>query len=239
MSRARTSTSPASADPATVGLHADDGARHVDGRPVATRRPSSRRSSPARRSAIVPPGVDDPDGLVAGGGFVGSGGYRRVATDDALTSQANPHYWAGPPAIATIQLVTRPRRPQPGRGVRGRRPRLRADRAASTRRGSPTTATSARSCARSPRCRLEYSASTRASRRSTTSGSARRSRWRSTGAGSPASAWPTRVPRPRPMVPPGIPGRSDARLLPDARSRRGPGAAGRGRLSRAAPASRR
>ena len=58
--------------------------------------------------AVVPATIDatyeqpaPPDG------FVGSGAYVPTATSGAdITFTANPHYWAGPPAIQTVDLVT-------------------------------------------------------------------------------------------------------------------------------------
>ena len=57
---------------------------------------------------IVPPGVgSDPNALVAGDAFVVSGGYRLETADETtMTLAANPRYWAGPPALATITVVT-------------------------------------------------------------------------------------------------------------------------------------
>jgi len=56
--------------------------------------------------SVVPPGMGT--GTEApGGDFVASGGYRLVGTtSEGLTLKANPEYWAGPPAIADITLVS-------------------------------------------------------------------------------------------------------------------------------------
>jgi oligopeptide transport system substrate-binding protein len=56
---------------------------------------------------IVPPGVgSDPDALKPGKGFVGSGGYVLTGSSSSgLTATANARYWAGKPAISTIELV--------------------------------------------------------------------------------------------------------------------------------------
>jgi oligopeptide transport system substrate-binding protein len=95
-----------SADPGSVGLHADDGAGTLT---VDLVRPASDFptivSGPT--FAVVPPGLDsDPAALQPGRAFVGSGGYvLSGTTDNGLTLTANPHYWAGPPAIGTIELV--------------------------------------------------------------------------------------------------------------------------------------
>lgn len=57
--------------------------------------------------AIVPKAIDDgPAALTPGPGFVGSGGYVMTAETDAKTTlTANARYWAGPPAIKTVELV--------------------------------------------------------------------------------------------------------------------------------------
>ena len=57
--------------------------------------------------AIVPPGIDaGPAVLTPGPTFVGSGGYVvGAATDTTTTLTANDRYWAGRPAIGTIELV--------------------------------------------------------------------------------------------------------------------------------------
>ena len=56
--------------------------------------------------AIVPATVDASHGLTPGDGFVGSGGYvLSAATDQKSTLKANDHYWAGRPAIGTVELV--------------------------------------------------------------------------------------------------------------------------------------
>jgi oligopeptide transport system substrate-binding protein len=95
------------ADPGSVGLHPDDGANDLT---VDLVRPAS--DFPAIVSgptfAVVPPGVGtDPAALEPGGSFVASGGYVvSGATTTGLTLTANPHYWAGQPAIGTIQLVS-------------------------------------------------------------------------------------------------------------------------------------
>ena len=57
--------------------------------------------------SIVPPSLDaGPQGLAPGDSFVGSGGYvLSAATDKKTTLKANDHYWAGRPAIGTVELV--------------------------------------------------------------------------------------------------------------------------------------
>jgi oligopeptide transport system substrate-binding protein len=93
-------------DPGTVGLHADDDTGDVT---VDLSRPGAEFvdvvASPT--FGIVPPGVGERGAaLQAGDRFVASGGYV-LADDDGttLTLKANPHYWAGTPAIETIELV--------------------------------------------------------------------------------------------------------------------------------------
>ncbi|HET9458085.1 MAG TPA: peptide ABC transporter substrate-binding protein [Candidatus Limnocylindrales bacterium] len=56
--------------------------------------------------AVVPAAIDDdPTGLLPGS-FVGSGAYVLRAADGATTTlSANERYWAGPPAIPTIEMV--------------------------------------------------------------------------------------------------------------------------------------
>ena len=97
----------ASADPASVALHADDATGDVT---VGLVRPASDFvdvvSSPS--FGIVPPVAEGDSGAFdAGSGFVGSGGYTATGTSaSGLTLTANEHYWAGKPAITTVELVT-------------------------------------------------------------------------------------------------------------------------------------
>jgi oligopeptide transport system substrate-binding protein len=93
-----------SSDPATVGLHADDAAGDVT---VELVRPAADFvevvSSPT--FGIVPPGFGRSAATqVAGPGFVGSGGYV-LSEAGTMNLHANARYWAGTPAIATIELV--------------------------------------------------------------------------------------------------------------------------------------
>jgi len=96
----------ASSDPASVGLHADDAGNTMT---VDLARPASDFpnivSGPT--FAVVPPGVgSNPAALEPGASFVASGGYvLSGTTDTGLSLTANPHYWAGRPAISTIELV--------------------------------------------------------------------------------------------------------------------------------------
>ena len=54
----------------------------------------------------MPPGVGTDPRALEPAGFVGSGAYTLQSTDDTKTViAANDHYWAGKPAIPTIQLV--------------------------------------------------------------------------------------------------------------------------------------
>ena len=89
-----------------VGIQADDSTREVtvDMERAAADFPAIVASP---TFAVVPASIDAADALTASRDFVGSGGYRLVdegATD--MTLQANPRYWAGPPAIGTITVTT-------------------------------------------------------------------------------------------------------------------------------------
>ena len=89
-----------------VGLTADDGTNEivVDLDRAAADFPAIAASPTL---AVVPVGIDRSDALSAGDGFVGSGGYRLASEDaETMTLEANPEYWAGPPAIGTITVVT-------------------------------------------------------------------------------------------------------------------------------------
>ncbi|HEX2754083.1 MAG TPA: peptide ABC transporter substrate-binding protein [Candidatus Limnocylindrales bacterium] len=57
--------------------------------------------------AIVPASLDQgPQALEPGDGFVGSGGYvLTAATGTKTTLSANDRYWAGRPAIGTVELI--------------------------------------------------------------------------------------------------------------------------------------
>lgn len=95
-----------STEPGSVGLHADDAANDLT---VDLVRPASDFPNivAGPTFAVVPPGVGkDPAALEPGQSFVASGGYvLSGATATGLTLTANPHYWAGQPAIGTIELV--------------------------------------------------------------------------------------------------------------------------------------
>jgi ABC-type transport system substrate-binding protein len=95
-----------STDPASVGLHADDGANTltVD---LATPAQDFPDIIAGPTFGVVPPRVGtDPAALAPGASFVASGGYTLTAESDTdLTLTANPNYWAGPPAISGLDLV--------------------------------------------------------------------------------------------------------------------------------------
>ena len=109
--------------------------------------------------AIVPPGDRRrPRGLAPGEDFVASGGYRlaEVTDDDDAVSRRTSATGRGPPALTSIEAVDRSRRREPGRGVRGRRARLRADRRLRCRLDRLRRGRSARSSARSPSLSTDY-----------------------------------------------------------------------------------
>jgi oligopeptide transport system substrate-binding protein len=90
-------------DPASVGLSANG--LDVD---VRLTRPAtdfiSIVASPT--FAVLPPGVGKDPAALLPGTFVGSGAYvLKSATDQKSTLEANEHYWAGPPAIRTVELI--------------------------------------------------------------------------------------------------------------------------------------
>ena len=93
-------------DPSSVGMHADDATGELT---IDLVRPGTDFVNIVAGPSfgIVPPGVGrDPAAVKAGKGFVGSGGYVATgSTDKGLTLTANPHYWAGKPAVTTIELV--------------------------------------------------------------------------------------------------------------------------------------
>lgn len=90
-------------DPSSVGLSADG--LDVEVRLV---RPAtdfvSIVASPT--FAVVPPALDEDPQATLPEGFVGSGAYVLSAVSDEMTTvTANPRYWAGPPAIPTVEMV--------------------------------------------------------------------------------------------------------------------------------------
>jgi oligopeptide transport system substrate-binding protein len=90
-------------DPASVGLTANG--QDVEVRLV---RPATDFvaivASPT--FAVVPPAIDTGAAALTPAEFVGSGAYTiSAATDTSTTLSANDRYWAGPPAMRTIELV--------------------------------------------------------------------------------------------------------------------------------------
>ena len=96
-----------STDPGTVGLTADDGVGTLT---VDLTRPATDFPAVVAGPsfAVVPPGIDGAaTALEPGDSFVASGGYTLAAiAPDRMTLHANENYWAGRPAISTIELVT-------------------------------------------------------------------------------------------------------------------------------------
>ena len=93
-------------DPSTVGLHADDASGDLV---VDLVRPATDFVNivAGPTFSIVPPGVGEgAAALTPGKDFVASGGYTLSGeTASGLTLTANPRYWAGKPAVTTIELV--------------------------------------------------------------------------------------------------------------------------------------
>ncbi len=57
--------------------------------------------------AVVPPVLPNGETFTPGEAFVASGGYVPISTSPTyVVLQANEHYWAGPPAIATVEVIT-------------------------------------------------------------------------------------------------------------------------------------
>jgi oligopeptide transport system substrate-binding protein len=101
---ARDLLSGASTDPTTLGVSApDDQTVVVDLERGGGDLPAIVSGAPF---AIVPASVGD--GQIPGKpGQVGSGGYTLERIDtDAFVLKANPHYWAGKPAIETVRMLT-------------------------------------------------------------------------------------------------------------------------------------
>ncbi|MFL5687011.1 MAG: ABC transporter substrate-binding protein [Chloroflexota bacterium] len=89
-----------------VGIHANDatGDVTVDMERAAADFPAIVASP---TFAIVPGSIEGADALVASRDFVGSGGYRLVdERPTGMTLLANQRYWAGPPPIGTITVTT-------------------------------------------------------------------------------------------------------------------------------------
>ena len=95
-----------SGDPASVALRADDPAGDLV---VDLVRPATDFVNivAGPSFAVVPPGVGtDTAALLPGPGFVASGGYVLTGTTaTGLSLTANSHYWAGTPAVSKIELV--------------------------------------------------------------------------------------------------------------------------------------
>src|SRR5262245_10181836 len=93
-------------DPGSVGLHADDGSGDLV---VDLVRPATDFVNIVAGPSfgVVPPGVGkDPGAVLPGPDFVASGGYALTGQSaDALELTANEQYWAGRPAISRIELV--------------------------------------------------------------------------------------------------------------------------------------
>jgi len=93
-------------DATGVGISAPD-AGHVE---VRLDRPGSDFVSAVAAASfgVVPPAVRRGDArALTPDAFVGSGAYALAAqTGTELTLRANPRYWAGAPAIATVHLLT-------------------------------------------------------------------------------------------------------------------------------------
>ena len=101
---ARALLSGASTDPSTLGVTADGDNRVV----VELERgggdlPAIVSGAPF---AVVPPSAGDGEIVPTPGSFVGSGGYVvKDVTPDTIVLEANPHYWAGEPAIKTVNML--------------------------------------------------------------------------------------------------------------------------------------
>jgi oligopeptide transport system substrate-binding protein len=90
-------------DPASVGLSADG----LDVEVRLTRPAADFVSVVASPTfAVVPPGVGEDPSALEPSGFVGSGAYiLQTLTDEQTTLVASDHYWAGLPAIPTIEMI--------------------------------------------------------------------------------------------------------------------------------------
>ena len=92
-------------DPSTLGVHADGDLRVVvDMERGGGDLPAIVSGAPF---AVVPRSVGSNEIAPEPSTFVGSGGY--VLSDvqpDAFVLTANPHYWAGTPAIETVRMLT-------------------------------------------------------------------------------------------------------------------------------------
>lgn len=102
---ARDLLSGRSTDVTTLGVHADGDRRVVvDLERGGGDLPAIVSSAPF---AIVPASVGDAEIQPDPTTFVGSGGYVLSSIGpDAIVLTANPHYWAGTPAIGTVRMQT-------------------------------------------------------------------------------------------------------------------------------------
>ncbi|HEX5240250.1 MAG TPA: ABC transporter substrate-binding protein [Candidatus Limnocylindrales bacterium] len=92
-----------SSDPSAVGIHAVDGAVVV-----TLDRPGSDLPSIVASPSfgVVPPSVWRDHQPIPATDQVVSGGYSIASGDSSgVTLMANPDYWAGPPAIQTVQVL--------------------------------------------------------------------------------------------------------------------------------------
>ena len=92
-------------DPSTLGVRADgDRTVVVDLERGGGDLPAIVSGAPF---AIVPPSATDAEITPAAGAMVGSGGYVLQSVEaDRFVLAANPHYWAGKPAIGTVNMLT-------------------------------------------------------------------------------------------------------------------------------------
>jgi len=99
------STTSGSADPSTLGVRAEgDRTVVVDLERGGGDLPTIVSGAPF---AIVPPSVGDEEIVPDPGKMIGSGGYTLDRVEnDRFVLKANPHYWAGTPAIATVNMIT-------------------------------------------------------------------------------------------------------------------------------------
>ena len=88
-----------------VGIHADGRDVVIDFRRPAAYFPSVAASPTL---AVLPPSaIAAFDGASLPPNLVVSGAYRPVSqTPERITLQANPHYWAGQPALSTIEVLS-------------------------------------------------------------------------------------------------------------------------------------
>ncbi len=102
---ARDLLSGASTDVTTLGVRADgDRTVIVDMERGGGDLPAIVSGAPF---AIVPPSAGEAEITPDPGSLVGSGGYTLASVEpDAFVLSANPHYWAGKPAIGTVRMLT-------------------------------------------------------------------------------------------------------------------------------------